>query len=239
MAQRVLKALGRDALTGTLYQVDTRLRPHGAAGPLVNSLESFTHYYATAAQSWERLALTRGRVIFATGGFGRTVAEALRAILAAPIDRASLGPEIVAMRRRLEDSRGRNDLKRGIGGLADVEFVVQYLMLVNAESNPEVLRPNLWDGLDALLKAGSLDAKTHAELRDIYNFLRGVEARLRLIHDRAGTELPEDPDDLARLARRLNYEAADPTTAVSSFLLDSARFTTRARSILQRIIPSE
>ena len=238
VAQRVLKALGRDALTGTLYQVDTRLRPHGAAGPLVNTLESFAHYYATAAQSWERLALTRGRVIFATGGFGRPVAEALRAILAAPIDRATLGPQVAAMRRRLEESRGRNDLKRGVGGLADVEFVVQYLMLVNGEDDPDVLRPNLWDGLDALLKTGSLDDETHAELRDIYNFLRGVEARLRLIHDCAGTELPGDHDDLARLARRLNYDAADPTDAVSSFLLDSARYTTRARSIFQRIIPS-
>lgn len=238
VAQRVLKALGRDALTGTLYQVDTRLRPHGAAGPLVNTLESLTHYYATSAQSWERLALTRGRVIFATGGFGRPVTDALRAILSAPIDPASLGPEVAAMRRKLEDSRRQNDLKRGIGGLADVEFVVQYLMLIHAETKPDVIRPNLWDGLDALLRAGALDAETHAELRDIYNFLRSVEARLRLIHDRAGTELPKDPDDLARLARRLNYDATDPTVAVSSFLLDSARYTTRARAIFQRIIPS-
>ncbi|MDR3618185.1 MAG: bifunctional [glutamate--ammonia ligase]-adenylyl-L-tyrosine phosphorylase/[glutamate--ammonia-ligase] adenylyltransferase [Paludisphaera borealis] len=239
VAQRMLKALGRDALTGTLYQVDTRLRPHGAAGPLVNTLESFTHYYETAAQSWERLALTRGRVIFATGGFGREVGEALRAILTAPVDPATIGPEVAAMRRRLEDSRSRNDLKRGIGGLADVEFIVQYLMLVNAAQRPDVLRTNLWDGLDALLKAGVLPAEMHAELRDIYNFLRSVEARLRLVHDRAGTELPEDPDDLTRLARRLNYDAADPTLAVSTFLLDSARFTTRARAIFQQIILSE
>jgi len=238
VAQRVLKALGRDSLAGTLYQVDTRLRPHGGAGPLVNTLDSLSHYYATAAQSWERLALTRARVIFATGGFGRVVAEALRAILSAPIDPTSLGRDVAAMRRRLEESRGRNDLKRGFGGLADVEFVVQYLMLVNAEKQPDVVRPNLWNGLDALLKAGALDVETHAELRDVYNFLRGVEARLRLIHDRAGTELPQDPDDLARLARRLNYDAADPTDAVSSFLLDSARYTTRARAIFRRIIPS-
>jgi [glutamine synthetase] adenylyltransferase / [glutamine synthetase]-adenylyl-L-tyrosine phosphorylase len=239
VAQRVLKALGRDALAGTLYQVDTRLRPHGAAGPLVNTLESFVRYYETSAQSWERLALTRGRVIFATGGFGRHVGDALRGILTAPLDPAQLGPEVAAMRRRLEDSRSRNDLRRGIGGLADVEFVVQYLMLVNAARRPDVLRTNLWDALEALLKADVLSADHHAELRDIYNFLRSVEARLRLIHDRAGTELPEDPDDLTRLARRLNYDAADPALAVSTFLLDSARYTTRARAIFQQLVPAE
>jgi glutamate-ammonia-ligase adenylyltransferase len=177
-------------------------------------------------------------VIFATGGFGRDVAEAIRAILTRPVDPATLGPEVVAMRRRLEDSRGRNDLKRGAGGLADVEFVVQYLMLAHAAEKPGVLRTNLWDGLDALLRARAIAADLHAELRDIYNFLRNVEARLRLIHDRAGTELPEDPDDLARLARRLHYDAADPTLAVSSFLLDSARFAARARAIFRQVVPS-
>jgi len=237
VVRRLLKAMGRDASTGVLYQVDTRLRPHGSDGPLVNTLDSFVRYYEISAQSWERLALTRGRVVFATGGFGRHVADAIRSILARPCDHASLGAEVVAMRRRLEDSRGRKDLKRGAGGLTDVEFAVQYLELVHAERHPDVLRPNTWEALDALAAAGVLGRSLHGELVEIYNFLFSVDARLRLIHDRAGTELPEDPDDLTRLARRLHYEADDPTLAVSSFLLDSARHTTRARAIFQQLVP--
>jgi glutamate-ammonia-ligase adenylyltransferase len=61
---------------------------------------------------------------------------------------------------------------------------------------------------------------------------------MRLIHDRAGIEPPETADDLTRLARRLTYDADDPTAAVSSFLLDSARASTRARAIFQEIIPA-
>ncbi|AMV38922.1 bifunctional [glutamate--ammonia ligase]-adenylyl-L-tyrosine phosphorylase/[glutamate--ammonia-ligase] adenylyltransferase [Planctomyces sp. SH-PL62] len=237
VVQRFLKAMDRDAATGILYQVDTRLRPHGAAGPLVNTLSAFTSYYETSAQSWERLALTRGRVVFATGGFGRHVTDAIRAILSRPVDAESLGADVVDMRRRLEDSRGRKDIKRGVGGLADVEFAVHYLTLVHAARHPDVLRPNTWEALDALAALGVLSPALHDELRDIYNFLFSVDARLRLIHDRAGAVLPEDPDDLTRLARRLKYDAADPTLAVSEFLLDSARFTTRARAIFQQLVP--
>ncbi|WP_165249037.1 bifunctional [glutamate--ammonia ligase]-adenylyl-L-tyrosine phosphorylase/[glutamate--ammonia-ligase] adenylyltransferase [Paludisphaera soli] len=237
VAQRLLKAMGRDAATGVLYQVDTRLRPHGAAGPLVNTLRAFADYYETSAQSWEKLALTRGRVVFATGGFGRHVSDAIRAVLTRPVDAAALGAEVVAMRRRLEDSRGRKDLKRGVGGLADVEFAVHYQTLIHAARHPDVLRPNTWEALDALAVVGVLSPALHDELRDIYNFLFSVDARLRLIHDRAGAELPEDPDDLTRLARRLKYDADDPTLAVSTFLLDSARYSTRARAIFQQLVP--
>lgn len=237
VAQRILKAMAGGS-GGMLYQVDTRLRPHGAAGPLVNTLEGFAGYYASGAQSWERLALTRGRVVFATGGFGRHVDEAVRSILAQPVDAEALGRDVVAMRRRLEGSRGPKDLKRGAGGLADVEFVVQYLMLVHAAARPDVLRPNTWEAMDALAAAGVLPADAHDELRDIYNFLFSLDARLRLIHDRAGAELPNEPEDLTRLARRLKYDAPDATEAVSDFLLDAARYTTRARAIFQQVIPS-
>ena len=237
VAQRVLRALG-GAGSGLLYQADTRLRPHGAAGPLVNTLAAFKDYFETSAQSWERLALTRGRVVFANGGFGRHVDDAIRSILARPGDAQAFGLEVADMRRRLEESRGRKDLKRGVGGLTDVEFVVQYLTLVHAAEHPDVLRPNTWEALDALAAAGVITPALHHELRDIYNFLFSIDARLRLIHDRAGAELPEDPEDLTRLARRLKYDAPDPTLAVSSFLLDSARYTTRARAIFQQIIPT-
>ncbi|WP_337176532.1 bifunctional [glutamate--ammonia ligase]-adenylyl-L-tyrosine phosphorylase/[glutamate--ammonia-ligase] adenylyltransferase [Paludisphaera sp.] len=236
VAQRILKALAGGS-GGVLYQVDTRLRPHGAAGPLVNTLEAFTRYHLSSAQSWERMALTRGRVVFATGGFRRHVAEAIRSILVRPVDPLALGRDVVAMRRRLEESRGPGDLKRGVGGLADIEFVVQYLMLVHAAERPDVLRANTWEAMDALTAAGVLPIELHRELREIYNFLFSLDARLRLIRDRAGSDLPTEPDDLTRLARRLKYDVPDATDAVSDFLLDAARHTTRARAIFQQVVP--
>ncbi len=223
VAQRMMKTLAGHALTGQLYRVDTRLRPHGASGPLVVTLSSYRHYFEQSAHSWERIALTRARVIFATGGFGRHVAEAIRGILCQPVDRARLAKDVQSMRRKRVESGRRNDLRRGVGGLADLEFVVQYLMLVHAATQPELLRPNLWEALDALHRAAILPAATYSELREAYAFHRTVEGHLRLIHNRDSASLPDNPAELLGLARRFNAQAIVPEDAVASFLADATR----------------
>ncbi|QEH32819.1 Glutamate-ammonia-ligase adenylyltransferase [Aquisphaera giovannonii] len=236
VAQRVLKALAGDAATGPLYKVDARLRPYGASGPLVVTLARFGDYFRDAAQPWEWLALTRARVIHATGGFGRAVGDTLRGLFARRFDRPALAAEVIAMRRKLERSCGRGDMKRGIGGLVDVEFVVQFLMLVHAADQPDLVRPNVWEALDALRRAGILPAERHADLRDAYDFLRTVEGRLRLITNRPGADLPDDPVELHGLARRLGYDRPDAQASVSALLADAARHTLRIRAAFEAII---
>lgn len=238
VAQRVLKILGGNSTSGPLYSVDTRLRPFGSAGPLVVTLDSFRAYYEASAQIWERLALTRARVIYATGGFGSRVVEDLRAISTTPASREDLARSVLSMRRRLEESRTRTDLKRGLGGLADLEFIVQFLQLTNARRTPGILRANFWEALDALKRHQVISAEIHVDLVEAYNFLRTVEGRLRLIHNRAGAELPDHPDDLAQLVRRLptGDRGQDPEIAVALFLADAARLTKRTRSIFDQIV---
>jgi glutamate-ammonia-ligase adenylyltransferase len=239
VAQRVLKALGGGSATGALYAVDARLRPHGASGPLVPTLEAFRNYLRRSPQAWERMALTRARVIFATGGFGAAVTAAIREILAVPTDPPSLAAQALAMRRKLEASRPHHDLKRGVGGLADIEFIVEYLQLVHAARQPDLLRSNLWDALDALRRHGIISPEVDDELRSAYDFLRTVEGRLRLIHNRNVDELPEYPAELDRLARRFNPGSADPARSVAAFLADAERATQRTRALFDQIITAE
>jgi glutamate-ammonia-ligase adenylyltransferase len=220
--------------TGHLYKVDTRLRPHGASGPLVVTLDAFRDYFRTAAQTWERLALARARVVYSTGGFGRIVTDAIRELIATPSDPASLAREVVAMRRKLEGSHARNHLKRGYGGLADIEFLVHYLQLVHSAEFPEIVRPNIWDALDALRRVGLLDHEAHSDLVEAYGFLRTVESRLRIVHNRSGVDLPDDPGELDRLARRLNYDKPDPAATIAAFRADAARHADRARALFQQ-----
>jgi glutamate-ammonia-ligase adenylyltransferase len=236
VAQRVLRALAGDASTGPLYRVDTRLRPYGTSGPLAVTLARFREYFEGAAQTWERLALTRARVIHATGGFGRAVGDTIRGVFSRRFDRDALADEVIAMRRKLEQSCGRSVMKRGIGGLVDVEFIVQYLMVVHAADQPDLVRPNVWDALDALAKASYLPAAMHAELREAYDFLRTVEGRLRLVHNRAGADLPSDPAELLGLARRLGYDRPDAEDPVASFLADATRHSVRTRAAFETLI---
>ena len=97
-------------------------------------------------------------------------------------------------------------------------------------SFPRSLRPNLWDALDALRRVRLLDAEVHADLVEAYGFLRTVESRLRIVHNRSGVDLPDDAGELVRLARRLSYEEADPAATIASFRADCARHTERTRA---------
>jgi glutamate-ammonia-ligase adenylyltransferase len=142
------------------------------------------------------------------------------------------------MRRKLEESHAKTDLKRGFGGLSDIEFLVHYLQLVHAAEAPEVLRPNLWDALDSLRRMGVLPADTHAELREVYDFGRTVESRLRIVHNGSPADLPHNPEELGRLARRLNYEALDALTCSTSFRTDAARHANRSRALFQQFVAS-
>jgi glutamate-ammonia-ligase adenylyltransferase len=238
VAQRVLRILAGNGTGFPLYKVDTRLRPHGSSGPLVVTLASFREYFESAAQSWELLALTRCRVIFATGGFGQEVTEHVRAILAQPADSRRLAEEVLAMRRRLEASAGRLDLKRGVGGLADIEFLVQYLQRVHARHWPDILRPNIWDAFEALRRHDLISVEVRDDLQRSYDFIRTVESRIRLIQNRSGSQIPDDPDDRLRLARRLHPEAypVDPERAVQALLDEASSYTTRIRAIFEQVV---
>jgi glutamate-ammonia-ligase adenylyltransferase len=127
---------------------------------------------------------------------------------------AMLGPgwcpklvdEVRAMRAKLESTASSRSLKRGPGGLTDAEFAVQLLQLKYGRQRPDVLRPNVWDALDALEASGVLPAPDATALRDGYSFLRLVEARLRIVTDRPLTEIPEGAEDQAKLARRLGFD---------------------------------
>ena len=78
--------------------------------------------------------------------------------------------------------------------------------------------------------------EAHADLVEAYDFLRTVESRLRIVHNRSGVDLPDDPDELARLARRLNYDEADPAAAVAAFRADAARHADRAAQIFHQVV---
>jgi glutamate-ammonia-ligase adenylyltransferase len=137
------------------------------------------------------------------------------------------------MRRKLESTATARNLKRGPGGIVDVEFAVQLLQLKHGRGHPAILQPNVWDALDALETAGLLPAGEAAIFRTGYSFLRLVEARLRIVTDRPLTEVPENAEDLAKLARRLGFDS--PTR----FLAELQHLTVDIRAAYDAITSRE
>jgi glutamate-ammonia-ligase adenylyltransferase len=230
LARRVIQRLEGEGGSGRLYRVDARLRPFGGSGPLAVSLEGFRRYLDDCAKPWERLALTRGRVLYSLGTFGRDVGSLVQEVLTRPADPQDLAASVVEARRRLRSPRNAHDPRRRPGGLVDIEFLAQYLQLAHAAECPDVLRPNLWDALDALRHRGKIEPEDHRALRDAYSFGREVEARLRLIHNRTENALPDDPAARQRLASRLGQRDGD------ALLADADRHASAVRELFDRLL---
>jgi glutamate-ammonia-ligase adenylyltransferase len=153
--------------------------------------------------------------------------------------RPEMAEEVLGMRKRLEASRPERDLKRGFGGLVDVEFLVQLFQLKYAGRIAALRTPNTWHALDALRGAGLLSETEHAALREGYGFLLRVQSRLRIVHNRSLDELPQAPDEVEKLARRLGYEVTERDTAGGNFLSDLDRHTRQVRELFLRLLARE
>jgi glutamate-ammonia-ligase adenylyltransferase len=188
-AQRINTWLTSFTSAGVLYETDLRLRPDGAGGMLVSPFESFRDYQLEKAWTWEHQALSRARFVAGDADIGHRF-EALRVeVLRRPRDPVALASEIVAMRRRIHDAHPNRtalfDLKHDPGGIVDVEFIVQYLVLAHARAH-EPLAGNVGNIalLDRAASFGLVPAGLAARARDAYREFRRRQHRLRLAGSR-------------------------------------------------------
>jgi [glutamine synthetase] adenylyltransferase / [glutamine synthetase]-adenylyl-L-tyrosine phosphorylase len=190
LVQRLIHFLSIQTSSGKLYEVDTRLRPSGRAGLLVTSLDGFRRYQETEAWVWEHQALLRSRALAGTPSVCEAFERVRREVLVAHIDRAKLKGEVAKMRRRMrtelsEAKAGEFDLKQDAGGIADIEFLVDYWVLAHSAEYPELAEfPDNVRQLEALERVGLLTAERSARLKDAYLALRQRVHELAL--DRRG-----------------------------------------------------
>ncbi len=192
-AQGFVAALTLPTRHGPLYAVDMRLRPSGSAGPVAVSLSAFIRYHAQDAWTWERLALTRARVVTAPAGLRRAVQQAIAAARQAG-EPARVLADTRAMRVRMQRDqpvRGVWDVRRRAGGLLDVEFVAQALQLVHAGKFPVSARPvGTAARLAQLARLGALPCEDAATLARADRTWRCVQSLLRI---GLGPQIPASP----------------------------------------------
>jgi glutamate-ammonia-ligase adenylyltransferase len=202
--QRLIAALSAPTGEGGLYEVDMRLRPSGAAGPVAVSAAAFEGYYAAEAETWEFLALTRARVAWASSpAFAQGVSRAIEAALRRPRDARTTAREVREMRALIaveKPASGFWDLKLAPGGLVDIEFAAQYLQLVHAASGGP-LRPHTGEALAALGEAGLADTGAVAALLEAWRVQQDLSQVLKLALDDAADPAAEPKAFQALLAR--------------------------------------
>ena len=185
LGQRINTWLGSVTAAGTLYETDIELRPDGASGLLVSSIHAFRDYQLQKAWTWEHQALTRARFCAGDASIGKAFEAIRHEVLTQQRDLPRLSSEVTAMRQKMLDAHPNHsqmfDLKHDRGGIIDVEFIVQYMVLAHACSHPE-LTGNI--GNIALLKLlgklGLLDSKKAGAVATAYRLYRRMQHAIRL-----------------------------------------------------------
>ncbi|MDR0480435.1 MAG: bifunctional [glutamate--ammonia ligase]-adenylyl-L-tyrosine phosphorylase/[glutamate--ammonia-ligase] adenylyltransferase [Gallionellaceae bacterium] len=185
LAQRINTMLSSYTAAGRLYETDLRLRPNGASGLLVSPLAAFNEYQRERAWVWEHQALTRARFCAGDARVGADFEATRIEVLRRPRDIAALRGEILAMRQKMYDGHPNNsalfDIKHDRGGMVDVEFLVQFLVLAHAHAHPR-LTDNAGN-LELLRRAGAMglaDAALTEQVCDVYRELRLIQHKMRL-----------------------------------------------------------
>ena len=204
LSQRLIGAITAPTAEGRLYEVDMRLRPSGASGPIASNLPSFTRYQRESAWTWEHMALTRARPVAGDPVLRMRIADAIGSVLASKRDALRLLVDVADMRRRIANENPRPslwDLKNRRGGLIDLEFIVQYLQLREAASSPQLLCCGTEQAVRTLAAVGALSPQAQRELLDALALLRHVQALLTLLRDGPADEGAFSEADAATLAR--------------------------------------
>jgi glutamate-ammonia-ligase adenylyltransferase len=238
-----IAALTAPDAAGPLYAVDMRLRPSGNKGPVAVSLAAFERYHAPGggAWTWERMALTRARVVAGPPALRTRVEGAIRAALAGGGPATRIRADAAAMRARLArelPAKGPWDVKHRPGGGVEVEFIAQALQLAHIGAHPEIAQPATRDALARLGAAGVLPAEEVARLVRADRIWRTVQGMLRLTEGRGPPEhlSAASADTLLRALRALDPAFATVDAAGLSATLESVAAEVRA-SFLRHIGP--
>ncbi|RVU33148.1 bifunctional [glutamate--ammonia ligase]-adenylyl-L-tyrosine phosphorylase/[glutamate--ammonia-ligase] adenylyltransferase [Rheinheimera riviphila] len=183
LVQRILHLCTTRTASGVLYDVDTRLRPSGNAGLLTVHIETYRDYLLQDAWTWEHQALVRTRLIYGDAVIARRFDDIRAEVLAKPRDLPKLQTDVVEMRQKLREHHGVDnaEVKHASGGVVDLEFISQYLVLAYAAKFPCLYQYS--DNiriLDAAVVAGLMPLAQAALLQQAYRDLRGVSHRLTL-----------------------------------------------------------
>ncbi len=241
LARQVVRLLTEGTELGSPYRVDLRLRPDGQRGPMVVSLQSALQYYDLRGRTWERQAYIKARPVAGDRPLGQEFLDQLQPwIYRRYLSRADISG-IKALKRRIEkrtheEGVHQRDVKSGHGGIRDIEFVIQFLQLLNGGDLPELRTSNTLAAIARLERVGCLSNLERSLLEENYSFLRKIEHRLQIMFDLQTHLLPDDAGEMRKLAMRLGYADMSDRSALAAFESDYRSRTELNRRILDHLL---
>ncbi len=241
LARAILRLLTESTDYGVLYRVDLRLRPDGKQGPIAISEPSARQYYETKGRTWERQAWLKARPVAGDRELGRRFLAWLEPWIYRKVVSHGDIQDIRALKRQIERKAIRagteqHDVKIGTGGIRDVEFVIQFLQLLNGGEIETIRTGNTLEAISRLEMARCLTRQETRILEDNYLFLRKVEHFLQIMFDRQIHELPSDENERRKLAIRMGFVSEKERTPLLQFdqaLTDARRLN---RKILDHLL---
>lgn len=235
LGKKILETFSAHDAEGALFRVDLRLRPEGSAGPLARSLGSMENYYAGFGETWERLALIKARGICGSRELTYEFLREHQPFIYPKNPTPDLLSEIANIKKRIErDVVGHENLERdvklGVGGIREIEFVVQALQFIHGARHTFLQETSTLEALKVLAELELIPQKEVVDLDRAYRFLRRTEHRLQIEAEQQTHTIPEDPAALRRLALSLGF------TSSALFSAALKKEMQDVRAIFERII---
>ncbi len=212
LARSIIRSLSAVTVDGFCFRVDTRLRPFGESGPLVSSFSALEQYYQREGRDWERYALIKARPVAGDLAAGQRLLEILKPfIYRRYIDFGAIEALRDMHASVREDTFNKNrldDIKRGPGGIREIEFLVQAFQLLRGGRERILQTPSVTKAANGLKQLQLLPGETVDKLLDAYRFLRRVENRVQALHDQQTHRVPAG-DDGMRVANAMGFEVFD------------------------------
>lgn len=239
-ARAVLRVMTEPSADGIVFRTDADLRPEGRSGALSRTLDSYAAYWESWAQTWELQALIKARPVAGDAGLGDAFARRAEPFVWPDVLDPAAVHEVRAMKARTEEMLARKgletrELKRGYGGIRDIEFAVQLLQLVHGRHDHSIRARSTIEALDQLAAGGYVTIGDAQRLHEAYVWLRTVEHRLQLVDEHQTHTLPADADARTHLARVLGFRDRRGATALEQFDAEHQRRQAMVRTIHEKL----
>lgn len=241
ITRRVIQAMGAQIEGDHVFRVDMRLRPGGRDSDLVLSLEAALEYYQTSARTWERMAFIKALPLAGNLKLGRIFLKEIQPIIYRKFIDYSVLAEIRSLKLKiLAETESHllkgDDIKLGPGGIREIEFIVQTLQMVFGGKIPAIRERNTLKALEKLKEARILPREECRQLVQGYIFLRTLEHRLQMVHQRQTHSLPLQADALEDVARKMPAKTAAEFPSAEALVRDLDQVREKVRIVFENLL---